>query len=105
VAPEEPRAGSLSALVGVRQALSEYTSIATWALFVPIGWLFIILLVTRVVRRRWIALVVVILFGSLTAAPSAQTPWLTAVFMIGAFGGFMVVLARFGALAGVFFCF
>jgi hypothetical protein len=101
---EEPSVGSLAPLVGVRQALSEYPSLATWAVFAPIGWLFIILLLTRIVRNRWIAVAVIVLFSTITAAASTQDPWLASLFMTVAFGGFLLLLARFGALAGVSFC-
>jgi hypothetical protein len=102
--PEEPSVGSLAPLAGVRQALSEYPSLATWAVFAPIGWLFIILVLTRIVRNRWIAIAVIVLFSTASAGLSALDPWPTVLFMTVAFGGFLLLLARFGALAGVFFC-
>jgi len=61
----------------------------------------VLLLLTRLFRRRWAAVTFAVLFMALTAAPQSSNPWLFLVFMAVSACIFIFTLTRFGLVAGM----
>ena len=72
------------------------------SLYMPVGWLFLLLLLRVLLRRQWLAVTVALLFAVVTALPDSSNPMIFFVFLSVAFGTFLFVLIRFGLLAPVF---
>jgi serine/threonine-protein kinase len=99
--PRAPTLGQLDSLVGVRQAIGQYPDMLNSALFIPIAWLFLVLLARWLLRRQWIAVAAISLICAATFFPYMPNPWVMSAFALVAFGAFLVVLVRFGLVAGV----
>jgi serine/threonine-protein kinase len=99
---ELPRTAALISLSGTADAIGSICQVFAISLYMPVGWLLILLLLRVLFRRQWIAIVVVVLFAAGLAVPSAANPIVFFTFMSVAFGMFLFVLLRFGLLAPVF---
>jgi serine/threonine-protein kinase len=99
---EQPPATSLISLSGTAEAVGNYCQLFAMALYIPVGWLFLLLLMRVLFRRQWIAILAIMLFAVGTAVPSFVNPLISGVFMLAAFSVFLFVLLRFGLLAPVF---
>jgi serine/threonine-protein kinase len=99
---EQPSATSLISLSGTAEAVGNYCQLFAMALYVPVGWLFLLLLLRVLFRRQWIAILAIMLFAVGTALPSFVNPLISGVFMVVAFSAFFFALLRFGLLAPVF---
>jgi serine/threonine-protein kinase len=99
---ELPRTTALISLSGTTETIGSICQLFAFSLYMPVGWLFLLLLVRVLLRRQWIAILAVLLFAAATAVPSAANPVIFFVYMSVAFGVFLFVLIRFGLLAPVF---
>ncbi|MCG6950106.1 MAG: serine/threonine protein kinase [Acidobacteria bacterium] len=99
---ERPPAASLISLSGTPEAIGNVFQNIAFALYMPVGWLFMLLLLRVLLRRQWIAVLAVLLFAAGTAVPGMPNPMIFFVYMSVAFGAFLFVLIRFGLLAPVF---
>jgi hypothetical protein len=97
----EPMFGDLTPLIGVRQAIAVTVDTITESLYSPIGWLFIVLLLRTVLRRQWLAALVVMLGSSLSFALQDVNPMLHGFFTMVAFGIFFFILLRLGLLSAI----
>jgi len=97
-----PRAASLISLSGAGEMIGNYCQLFAMALYIPVGWLFLLLLLRVLLRRQWAAVTVMMLFAVGTALPSWANPVIGGAFMAVAFGVFLFVLIRFGLLAAAF---
>jgi len=98
---ERPPAATLTSLSGTAEAIGDICQLVALSLYAPVGWLFLLLLLRVLLRRQWIAILVIMLFAAGTSLPSFVNPMVASVFMSVAFGTFLFVLLRFGMLAPV----
>jgi serine/threonine-protein kinase len=101
----EPALGSLESLSGVRYTFGNFCAALTRSLYLPIGWLFVLLLLRALLRKQWLAIVVLILVTTATGVVGSGHPLLMGIFMAVAFGVWFLVMVRFGMLCGVFWAF
>ena len=99
--PRTPEQGSLASLVGLRQTLGQLSNEIFQSIYIPIGWLFLVLLFRWLLRSQWAAVVGLSVIVAASFAPSAANPWVMFGFSLVAFGGFLVVLVRFGLVSAV----
>jgi serine/threonine-protein kinase len=99
---EQPRAAALNSLNGTADMIGNYCQLLAFSLYMPVGWLFLLLLMRVLLRRQWIAVIAILLFAAGTAAPGSPNPVIFFAYMLVAFGAFLFVLIRFGLLAPVF---
>jgi len=99
---ERPRMTSLISLSGAGEMIGNYCDLLAVALYMPVSWLFVVLLLRVLLRRQWIALLVITVFAVGTSVPGRANPALSGVFMLVAFGVFMLVVIRVGLLSGMF---
>jgi len=99
---DRPFAASLLSLSGTGEMIGNYCQLFAMALYIPVGWLFLLLLLRVLLRRQWIAIIAVIVFAVGTATPGSANPMIFGMFMLVAFSLFLFVLIRFGLLAGAF---
>jgi len=99
---EEPRATSLVALSGIGETIGNYFELFAMSLYMPVGWLLVMLLLRVLLRRQWIALLVITVFAVGTSMPGRANPALSGLFMLVAFSVFMIVVIRIGLLSGMF---
>ena len=98
---DEPVLGSLGALTGVRQALAMNINSVATALYMPMAWLFLVLLLRVLLRRQWLAVAVAVASVVLSSVAESSNPVLFSLFLTVAFGIFLFILLRVGLLAGV----
>src|SRR6185369_15323854 len=72
--------------------------LATQSIGVALGILFFLFLARAIVRKEWLAAVIVVLFTVVATAPGGQSLWFMAVFTAVQFGAAVVILLRFGVL-------
>jgi hypothetical protein len=96
-----PALGSLESLTGVRETVSQYFAALGMALYLPIGWLFLLLLARYVLKRQWAATLALILLVMSTVIPGARNPLIFGLFMAAAFGVWLWLLVRFGVLCAI----
>ena len=99
---ERPSMASLLSLSGLAETIGNYFQDLALALYMPVGWLFLVLLLRVLLRRQWIAISVAVLFTAGTSMPSWENPLMGTAFLAIAFGVFLFVLLRIGLLAGFF---
>ena len=99
---EQPWMDSLISLSGAAETIGNYCQLFALALYMPVGWLFLVLLLRVLLRRQWIAIPVALLFTAGTSIPMWANPVMGTVFLAVAFGAFLFVLIRFGLLAAAF---
>jgi serine/threonine-protein kinase len=99
---ERPSAASLISLSGTPEAIGSVFQLVAFTLYMPVGWLFMLLLLRVLLRRQWLAVIVVMLFSVGLALPGTTNPLLFGLFLSVAFGTFILVLIRFGLLTPVF---
>jgi serine/threonine-protein kinase len=99
---EQPRMASLLSLSGVAETIGNYFQDIALAFYMPVAWLFLVLLLRVLLQRQWLAMSVAVLLVVGTSIPSFANPWLGSVFLAIAFGVFLFVLLRFGLLAAFF---
>ena len=75
-------------------------SVAT-ALYLPMAWLFLVLLLRVLLRRQWLAVVVAGACVALSTAGERPNPLLFLLILTVAVGIFLFILLRFGLLAGL----
>jgi serine/threonine-protein kinase len=100
---EPPRTASLLSLSGLAETIGNYCQDCSQALYISVGWLFLLLLLRVILRRQWIAVSVAVLFTVGTAVPSFANPVMGTAFLAIAFGVFLFVLLRIGLLSAVAF--
>ncbi len=98
---EAPALGSLAALTGVRHALAINVIRVATAFYMPMAWLFLVLLLRVLLRRQWLAVAVAVPLVAFTAAFERPNPLLFFLFLAVAFGAFLIMLLHFGLLAGM----
>lgn len=99
---EQPRMTSLISLSGTGETIGNYCELFAMALYMPVGWLLMVLLMRVLLRRQWVALLLITVFAVGTSVPGRANPALSGVFMLVAFSVFMLVLIRIGLLSAVF---
>jgi serine/threonine-protein kinase len=99
---ERPLTTALISLSGPAETIGSICQTLAFSLYMPVGWLLLLLLLRVLLRRQWLAILVIMLFAVGTSLPSFVNPVLAGVFMSVAFGAFLSVLLRFGLLAPVF---
>jgi serine/threonine-protein kinase len=92
---------SLNSLSGIAETIGQYFELLAMSLYLPVAWLFAVLLLRVILRRQVIAVVVLILFAVGTWVPYESNPLLFAVFAFVAFAVFLVLLLRVGLLAAL----
>lgn len=100
---EQPRTASLLSLSGLAETIGNYCQDLSQALYISVGWLFLVLLLRVLLRRQWIAVSVAVLFTVGTSMPSFANPVMGAVFLAIAFGVFLFLLLRVGLLSAMVF--
>ena len=99
---EQPSMASLISLSGTAETIGSYCQLFAMALYIPVGWLFLVLLLRVLLRRQWIAILAIIVFAVGTSIPGTANPMISGMFMLVAFSLFLFVLIRFGLLAAAF---
>jgi serine/threonine-protein kinase len=98
-------ADSLEWLAGIRHTLGGLAQVLTLVLYIPMGWLFILLLLRVILRKQWLTVVVFLLTCSTLSLLSNPGPviWIQSIFTVVTFSLFLFVLQRWGILAMVFY--
>ena len=99
--PGEPPGLDWDALKGTRWVVAELLYAVRHSLAMPMTGLFLIALVAQITRRRWIALVVVAPLFSLPDPSWQSYPWIQFPLALLTSAIFVVMLVRFGLVAGV----
>jgi hypothetical protein len=99
--PERPRMVSLDGLTGIGPTIAQCCENVVMAIYMPVAWLFAVLLLRFLLRRQWLAVVVLMVCSIGTWIPGNPNPVLFTPFAIVAFGGFLFVILRFGLLSGI----
>jgi serine/threonine-protein kinase len=100
--PERPPRADLASLSGIGPTIGQYFDHIVFAVYMPVAWLFAVLLLRFLLRRQWIAVLVLTAWAIGTWIPGQPSPLLFIPFAIVAFAGFLFVLLRFGVLSGIF---
>jgi hypothetical protein len=96
-----PATISLTSLAGIRHALAMDVYNMVVSLYRPIGWLFMVLLLRTVLRRQWLAaLVMTVAFAALGSYPDPNYTILLP-FALVSIGFYFVILLRVGLLAAI----
>jgi serine/threonine-protein kinase len=87
--------------LSVRRVLGQAgRQLATASFGIALGLLFLLFLARVIVRKEWLAAVIVVLFSVVAVAPAQGGPslWFAVVFVAIQMGAAVVILLRFGAL-------
>ncbi len=98
---EKPVLGVLSSLNGVRHALAWDIRFVPNAILMSIGWLFVVLVLRRLLRSQWLAVGLLVTASCVVSFGQSWHPLLFSAFLAITLGWFFFVLLRFGLLAGV----
>jgi serine/threonine-protein kinase len=98
-APVRPEVGDLSSLLGVPRLLGNTVDYLVHAQFPAMGFLFFFLLLRILLRRQWLAGVVMFALFLTIGVLTDDNPWIGAAVMAVSFPLVLFMLTRFGLLA------
>ena len=98
--PPIPGGVSTESLLGFRHALAQVLLFVLGQTIDSLGIFFMLFVLQRILRRAWIAAIVVAIAGTLLSLGNSngEYPWISAVFLVILYLSFLLVLKRFGLL-------
>jgi hypothetical protein len=97
-APPQPGTPSMDSLLGVRQTLGSVFAYTWIFVLYSLGIFFLLFLVRLLVRKDWIAAMVIVFLGAI-ANPGGDSFWVTFLFEAAIWLSIYLVLRRYGLLA------